>query len=77
LVDTSARAGSDHAVAAPLITAMKSRRLMCSSQFKCSSLPHHSGSQVNFDAIVRDFNDQQMAQPVAQQQQQIQPKKEG
>jgi hypothetical protein len=36
-----------------------------------------SGSHVNFDAIVRDFNDQQMAQPVAQQQQQIQPKKEG
>jgi len=35
-----------------------------------------NGSQINFEAIVRGFNDRQMAPPVAQQQQQIQPKKE-
>ena len=37
-----------------------------------------NGSQVNFDAILRGFNDQHMVPPaprrVAQQQQQIQPK---
>jgi hypothetical protein len=37
---------------------------------------------IDFDAIVRDFNDQKMsgagaAEPVIQQQQQIQPKKQG
>ena len=35
-----------------------------------------NGPATNFDAIVREFNDQQMSKPVMQQQQQIQPRKE-
>jgi hypothetical protein len=36
-----------------------------------------NGSPTNFEAIVREFNDEQMSRPVTQQQQQIQPKQEG
>jgi len=36
-----------------------------------------TGPATDFNAIVQEFNDQQMAKPVMQQQQQIQPKKEG
>jgi hypothetical protein len=35
-----------------------------------------NSSAMNFDAIVRQFNDEQMSKPVMQQQQQVQPKKE-
>ena len=35
-----------------------------------------SADIIDFDAIVREFNDQQMSKPVLQQQQQIQPRKE-
>jgi hypothetical protein len=34
-----------------------------------------NGSATDFNAILREFNDQQMSKPVMQQQQQIQPKK--
>jgi hypothetical protein len=36
-----------------------------------------TGLTMDFNAIVQDFNDQQLAKPVTQQQQQVQPKKEG
>jgi hypothetical protein len=36
-----------------------------------------NGSPMNFEAILREFNDEQMSRPVTQQQQQVQPKQEG
>jgi hypothetical protein len=35
-----------------------------------------NGSPTNFEAILREFNDEQMSRPVTQQQQQVQPKQE-
>jgi hypothetical protein len=35
-----------------------------------------NGRATNFNAIVREFNDQRMSKPVTQQQQQVQPKTE-
>jgi hypothetical protein len=35
-----------------------------------------NGPATDFDAVLREFNDQQMTRPVMQQQQQVQPKKE-
>ena len=37
---------------------------------------HANRPMVDLDSLLQGFNDQQMAQPVAQQQQQIQPKKD-
>jgi hypothetical protein len=34
-----------------------------------------NGSPMNFEAILREFNDEQMSKPVTQQQQQVQPKR--
>jgi hypothetical protein len=60
-----ARATSDPLMRANLLT-------MAQRWYDLANAP-----ATDFDAVLREFNDWQMAKPVTQQQQQIQPKKKG